>query len=476
MRKMKNGLVVANYNDVAKLLEMKEDGAMTPYDANIYGRCSIFDCCSTGDIFGMQIAVDGFFQWLGFRANRYYMRFVDFIPWIGPVGSHGSRGDDIPETGAGAPCEDPKGWEFGHCGYYMTHESWYHRAGNALDPHTIVQDRCETSPKYRLNGVQIADDVEWQMNGIMNVMSQDIRRDLVHGSHLNAWQMNGLESIVKTGYTNYRDGSLCPDVDSIIVNWSDDLEGENNDLGNFFEYLDEVVNEIEARASALGTISQTDMILLTNRFMATCLLDAYACYTICGATEMAVSEVALRAEARKMRRDLNGGPLYDGKSAVGYITLKSGRQLPIVVDDALDISYSGSNIYCTDIYLLTRRIGSIDVLYGEYLDLREYENRVKKQMPNFTARADSAGRFVFKGKETNWCMELMMGTSPEIYLSAPWAQARFEGVCCSKKRKPQSSDMFQPEYLPGGRPLYYVHDECTNHPWENVLTVPQLPS
>jgi hypothetical protein len=316
-----------------------------------------------------------------------------------------------------------------------------------------VQDRCETTPRYRLNGVQIADDVEWQMNGIMNVMQQDLRRGLLHGSHDNAYQMNGLESLIKIGYAG-DNGVTCPQVDSTIVAWNDNLAGDVNGLGNFFDYLDEVVTEIEYRASSMGTISETDMVLLTSRFMATCLLDAYACYTTCGVTDTGdVTDQALRAQQRAARMALNGGPLYDGSAAVGFLNLKSGRRVPIIVDDALDISRPVGD-YCTDVYLLTRRIGSIDVLYGEYLDLRVYENRVKAQMPMFTARADAAGRFVTKGKEDNWCIQLIMGTSPEIYLAAPWAQVRFESVCCARKRKPLVGDPFQSAYWPGGRPLH----------------------
>jgi hypothetical protein len=191
--------------------------------------------------------------------------------------------------------------------------------------------------------------------------------------------------------------------------------------------------------------------------MATCLLDSYSCYTTCGVTTIGdVSDQALRAAARQARFDLNGGPLYDGTSAVGFIRLKSGRRLPIMVDDTFDIAKPNAN-FTSDIYLLTRRVGSMDVLYGEYLDMRVYENRARAQMPMFTARADAAGRFVTKGVEDNWCIKLIMGSSPEIFLSAPWAQARFENVGCARKRVPLTGDVFQPSYLPGGAPLHTAH-------------------
>jgi hypothetical protein len=370
--------------------------------------------------------------------------------------------------GAGNPCDSPYGWEHGNCGYDLCHTAWYHRAGDALNPQTIVQDRCETSPRYRLNGQQIMDDMEWQMNGLMNVLKQDVIHDLVHGSHANPFEMNGLESIIRTGYTS-ADDTPCSQVDSQLVAWNhDNLDGELNNLGNFFDYLDELVTEIEWRSQGIGTISETDMILLTSRFMATCLLDAFACYTTCGRTtvnqdmwagDAGITEAALRGAQRAARMALNAGPLYDGANAVGYIQLKSGRRLPIIVDDAIEFEKQEAG-YCTDIYLLTRRIGSMDVLYGEYLDMRTYENRVKAQFPTgtFTARADSAGRFVTKGKEENWCVQLMMGTSTELYISAPWAQARISDVCCARKRVPLSGDPLAQNglYFPGGRPLHHA--------------------
>lgn len=437
------------YQSAARPYAFKE-ATITATGTSIYGRNSIFDPCSPGDVFGLQVATHGLMQWLGWRPNKFYRRRVDFITWFGPQGLT----DGNPITGAGAPCDNPGTWEYGTCGYDLCHTSWYHLASEGLDPHTIVQERCETSPRYRLNGVQINDDVEWQMNGIMNVMAQQIRRAQIHGSHVNANEMEGLESLIKTGYTD-ANGNLCPQIDSILIDWAhDNLDGAVNGLGNFFDYLDEVVTELEWRAQDLGPILETDMILLTSRFMATCLLDAYACYTTCGVTDSNdVTDQALRAQQRAARMALNGGPLYDGTRAVGFLNLKSGRRIPIMVEDALDVSRNGAT-YCTDIYLLTRRIGSIDVLYGEYLDLRTFESRVKKQLATASFRADAAGRFVFKGKEDNWCVNLMMGTSPEIYLAAPWAQVRFQDVCCGRERQPLVGDVFQPQYLPGGAPLH----------------------
>lgn len=423
-----------------------KEASLTPGTVNIYGRQSIFSPCSPGDVFGLQVQTHGLMQWLGWRSNKYYNRRVDFLTYVGPAGMN----DDSHDTGAVEPCADPPGWEYGACGYNLHHTSWYGRSGDPLGPHEIVQDRCETTPRYRINGKLIKDDVEWQMNGMMTALDQSIRRDLIHGSHANTREMNGLEVIIKTGHTD-DDGIACTSVDSILVDWaSDDLDGTNNGFGNFFEYMDEVVTEIEFRASSLGRINESDMVLIVPRFQATALLDSYACYTTCGVTSSSdITDQALRAQQRQERRSLNGGPLYDGDTAVGYLHLKSGRRLPIIVEDNIDITYNATDeTYCSDMYLLVRKIGSQEVLYGEYLDLRNWENAVRAQMTDFRGRSDQGGRFAIKSKEDNFCVQAIVGTSTELYLSAPWAQARFSNVCTSRNRRPLVGDPFQTQYLP----------------------------
>ena len=122
---------------------LKEQGLGNPSTVNIYGRYSIFDPCVAGDVFGLQVQTHGLINWLGWRPNRFYRRRVDFITYFGPEGTAAGTAS----SGAGAPCADPSvGFEYGHAGYELLHSSWYHRIGDPLDPHTIGQDRCETTP------------------------------------------------------------------------------------------------------------------------------------------------------------------------------------------------------------------------------------------------------------------------------------------------------------------------------------------
>lgn len=438
-----------------------KETSLTPGNVSIYGRNSIFSPCSSGDIFGLQVQTHGLMDWLGWRPNRFHTRRVDFITYIGPAGTS----DDTATTGATGPCEDPPGWEYGVGGYTLVHKSWYSRSGEALTPHDVTQERCETSPRYRVNGKIITDDVEWQINGMMTAINQSIKHDIIHGSHANPWEMNGLENLIKTGYTD-DENIPTPIVDSILLDWEDDdLDGAVNGYGNFFNVLDEIVTEIEFRASAIGTIAENDMALLTSRFTGVALLDAFACYTTCGVTtQNDITDQALRADQRKARRDLNGGPLYDGRTAIGYIHLKSGRRLPILVEDSMLISEVDTNIWSSDIYLLTRTIGSQDVLYGEYLDMRIWENRIRRHMEGFTGRSDEGGRFALKSKEDNFCVQAIVGTSPELYLAAPWAQVRISGVATQRVRTPLVGSPFQRTFMPGGANLYpaYVHGGDVN--------------
>jgi len=434
----------------------------------IYGRNSIFDPCFAGDIFGLQIETGGILNWLGWRRNQIWKRVVQIIPWW-----RGEGAEDC-TTGAGSPCELPLGWEWGECQFDICHTSWYHRQSDPLGPHN-TQQRCETDRIMRVNGTPITDEFEWQLNGIMNVLSQDIAHDAVHGSHQNAYEMNGLESIIRTGYTD-NNGQPCPYADSYMIPWNnDDLDGAINGWGNFFDFLAELTGDIEYRAQTIGTISNTDMVLFTTRFLATCLLDAFACYSVCGVTTANdVTDQALRSQILNYRKSLNGGPMWDGRKVVGTISLKSGRSIPIIIDDSLTITKPNAN-YCADIYLLTRRIGNRDTMYGEYLDLSDFANLMKKFNAATGIRVENAGRFAFKGLEDVWCGKALVGTSPEIYLSAPWACARIADVCCSRKLQPIVADTHQPDYMPGGAPSYMPGSwgmACTDTPATGSLWLP----
>lgn len=61
--------------------EQFKEATISPTSTSIYGRNSIFDPCSPGDVFGLQVQTIGLMPWLGWRANRFYRRRVDFIPW-----------------------------------------------------------------------------------------------------------------------------------------------------------------------------------------------------------------------------------------------------------------------------------------------------------------------------------------------------------------------------------------------------------
>jgi len=467
----------------------QKDNWTTTYDSlanpTVYGRNSFLSPCFAGDIFGMQAEAHGIINWIGWRVNQFWKKTVQLVSWWRGEGS------DEGTTGAGSPCEDPLGWEWGECSFEMCHTSWYHRAGDPLGPHN-TQDRCETSQRVRLNGTVITDDFEWQLNGIMQALLQDINWDVVHGSHLNAFEMNGLESIVRRGYAD-NNGTPCPLADSWLIDWGyDDLDGLVNGWGNFFDFLHELVLQVEQRAQPIGRIANTDMILFCQRYMADCILNAYACYSVCGVTTLNDStDQAIRAQVNEYRRSLNSGPIYDGQSVVGTVRLKNGRALSIMVDDAFSISNVGNNNFCSDIYLLTRKIGNRDVLYGEYLDLRKYAAAMMKYAGQIASSisTDSAGRFSFRGKLDNWCGQAMAGISPEIYLSAPWAQARIMNVCCQRLFTPVVGTPFQPDYLPGGKPLYEAESwgmECSDTPvgsnisspaeWDLVLRPPAWPA
>ena len=59
--------------------QVNKETSITPGTPNVYGRYTMFDVCSPGDVFGLQVQTHGLMKWLGTRKNKFYKRHVDFI-------------------------------------------------------------------------------------------------------------------------------------------------------------------------------------------------------------------------------------------------------------------------------------------------------------------------------------------------------------------------------------------------------------
>jgi hypothetical protein len=209
----------------------------------------------------------------------------------------------------------------------------------------------------------------------------------------------------------------------------------------------------------MGGVAVGDMIVMLPSFLRDCLLDAYTCWSVCPGQQY--SEANLNTfEARTFRNSLNGGTYGMGQIFV------DGTAVPIVTYDWTAFGQTAP-YFTGDIYVLTRAInnGAVPVLSGQYIDMSSPAQAFAEASGLAHYKATDGGRFLWYWKTDNECTQPTVVFRPNIWCSAPWAQARIQNVACQSPLSPLSPDptssYYAETYL---NPAYCPEDYLTVSP------------
>lgn len=400
---------------------------LTATETTLYGCCGLFSVCGPDALLSRVIIEDKFSTWIGWQENNDCYQFVKTLAWIGIEGT--SSGS--PQSAAGGPCDDPPSVEWGTC-EYLIEKGLLRQCGQALDITRVGERYCDKQPIYTLDGQRINNDLEWQAVMAGQVLQAELNRLLIVGNKSNPGEFDGLEQLVNTGYVDVHTGNPCPAVDSIVVDWGG---GVMND--SLIETVIAIIRRIRQRASRAGGIAAEDMVIMMPSFLRDCFMNAWVCYGICDENQSGMA----RWETRDRSEKYIGGGLFGD----GYITV-DGTDVSILVNDWIPVTQSAP-YFCSDIYILTRRIGNLPVLYGQWMNMNQGAAALAKQLGFSHFTTSDGGRFIHFAKVDNLCIQTCTAMRPALFLMAPWAQARIDTVCCEPQgglepELPQPGDYF----------------------------------
>jgi hypothetical protein len=416
-----------------KILRLTNPGATEPLYSHTHA--ALFDCCGDNDLMSLTLAQSSpFMDWLGWQRTDVYRLVREYVLFNRAAKT--LQGTESPGWLCD-PCADPNTIETEFCELVQEGFARLRRMGPVRDRTKIGLNYCEKSPRYRIDGIQISDDLEYDMLRATEVIIQDLQGLIVPGDEDTCGQFDGLESLVKSGYD-------CCTLDSILIDWNElGMAGGAGATWNgtaiptgteFIDLLKALVRRIRERIRMVPSIAGQslrpgDMVLVMPGSFIPCLLDAFTCYTLC------TSSVTGTYESRDFRESLNGGMF-----GAGVITIE-GVQIPLLPFDYGLIT--SDTLF--DAYLLTRGVGNRRWLYGQYNDLSKAA----------AAPADSAGEFQSTdgGRLLTWgvgdhtCTERVVEMQPRLILEAPWAQVRISDISCTPIGGVLSADPWS-EYFP----------------------------
>jgi len=423
-----------NMADARRAMAMQQARKMTETSLYMYDSCGFFNICGDADLMSTVIEDDGFMAWLNWYENNNENVFVKTLAWRGPEGTI-AGGESLTNGAISDHCADPEEWEFGTC-EILLEKGLYGRQGDPISLARVGERYCEQQPVYTLDGKPIENDLEWQVLGAGMVLKEDISRHLVTGSGASG-QMTGLESLIVTGYTDVRTGADCTTMDSIVYNWGNTAIGSTVNGFTIKQVLSAIIHRLRYKAKGLGGIGVGDMVIMLPTYLRNCLVETWACVTNCDGSVsdgVTVSIDAFRAQEKKDAW-LDGGAFGDGFIPV------DGLPVSFLVNDWIPIASSGAG-YSSDIYVLTRRLGAREVLYGMYQNLEMGASAFTQEAGYSQYRAIDGGKFLTMTAIDNLCVQTKVWTRPGVYLAAPWAQAVINNVMCSDALEPISTDAF----------------------------------
>jgi hypothetical protein len=412
--------------------------------ATVYGCCGLFDMCADADLISLTMqGSDPFLDWLGWESTDVCVIKKSFITWMRPEQSQGSCTSGVVSD----PCEEPNTVEWGECDFTLEDFARLRRRGPVRDVTMNDVRYCERQPRYRLDGSMITDSREFDAIVTAEVILQDFRNLVITGNAAVAGQADGLQNLVVTGYTNAA-GRNCDVMDSIVIDWNQN--GMAGGAGitvngttiaatwNFVDVLLAAFRRVRQRIMLSPTLASRiggglDIALVLPTFLIDCLLDHYTCWSVCDGSQY--NEVALQSyEARAFRRSLLGG-----RFGFGAITLDN-TTIPLLAYDWSMINGPS----CGDMYLLVGAVGNVRLISGQYLDMRS----VPGTYPGADYRVSDGGRFLHWTVQDETCVTERLEIRPRILMWAPWAQVRFQDVCCQTVFDPLSPDPCETSFFP----------------------------
>lgn len=428
----------ARDNGMFSNVKVKES-SLTAFSNTLYGCTGLFGLCGPDEIIGMTMQDDPLVDWLGFFPDTVCEKFIK--GWIY---------SDVKGTADGSPvgnvygeaCDDPPVSEKGVCEYYIGDFGTLRACGETVKVADIGLRKCDKQPTYTIpvegvGPVRIDNDLDLETITGAQTVKHELSREIITGDKTVGGQFDGLNQLVKTGYTSI-EGNRCYAMDSVVVDWSNDnLSGLVNGHGSIVTKVRDMFRRIRWRVqqTGMGALKEGDVVLVMPSWLSWEFLDEWAIWSF---QEQVNSQQVVYRDSFELRefREKHANGLFGG----GYVTI-DGFNIHIIAHDWMTIDQEAPN-FCADIYLLTRRVGTRRVLQGQYVPTDMGADSVAKYAGYryFQAEAMQGGRALRWMKYDNACVSPCLLIRPRLYLEAPWAQGVIQNVCVNVQFDPQSLD------------------------------------
>ena len=258
-----------------------------------------------------------------------------------------------------------------------------------------------------------------------------------------ARQWAGLDSQIKTGYTDSVTGLAAPAADSVVESFNAVVTGNDASGRNIVEAVTDAQFAVQDRALQVSAVEPEWAYVMRGdlfRALAAEWANAYTTFRADGATNQPINRDGFAMQ--QFRLDIQNGR---------YL-LVDGVRRPVIIDDSIARETLGNNFYKSDIYGVALNWGGRPLVYTEYFDMN---NSDAQELANVIGGADDStvinnGMYrVFK-KNQGGCYQYQFFARPRLILDAPFVHFRVDDIFYNNYAKTRDPRPGMSLYQDGG--------------------------
>lgn len=253
-----------------------------------------------------------------------------------------------------------------------------------------------------------------------------ITGDITQASALteHGWfvEFNGLDSQIKTGYTDADTGIACPAMDSVVVSFNADIRGTDANGENIVQVLtdnywgiSDRADEFQMPGAVIGLVGRKELFRALVDVWA-CQYNTYRCSTTVN-PNTTINEDA--AAVNRFRREMLNGQ---------YILIE-GRKVPYVFSEGIPRDPVAHQQFKSDLYIVPFSWEGLPLTRAEYFPM---DNADAKEFASFVGGDDittlNNGMFLAGYRHTGLCKEYHFAAKMRMILETPFLAGRLDDI------------------------------------------------
>lgn len=233
-------------------------------------------------------------------------------------------------------------------------------------------------------------------------------------------EFDGIDSQVKTGYTDAKTGITCPAIDSVVVTFSAAVGSTTTDGRNMVEVLADTMFGLTCRAEKMQMGGVTWAIVMREELFRA-LTEAYACLYFlysCSGSQYEENNIDQRA-TNELRLAMQNGR---------YLLI-DGKQYPVVFTEGIAQTTPAANTMQSDLFILPISWMGVPLTRLEYFPM---DNQYLQTFANFlnpdSVATMNNGLFLAAERTTGMCKEYHFASKMRLILETPQLAARIDDI------------------------------------------------